>query len=368
MRKPIIFLSMLWLVISLACNDTAAPTKSAKPKSSPVTESAEQPAEKNSGSWYQLYFSTPTYPEVAKNRKPAPIAQGLVKVIGSAKKSLDIAIYQLNLPEVGEAILAAHNRGVTVRLVTDTDEIESEVQSNLKKKKIPIVPDERGPIMHNKFVVVDKKAVWLGSWNFTPNDTYRNNNNAIYIQSPQLAANYTTEFEEMFINHKFGPTSPANTPNPQVTINGTLLENCFAPEDECGAKTVEVLKQAEKSIYFMAFSFTHDAIGKTIIDKAKKGAKVKGVFESRGSDTEYSEYGRMKKAKLDVLTDGNPYNLHHKVIIVDEQIVIMGSFNFTSNADEANDENMLIIHNADIAKQYVTEFERVYQTALHPSK
>ncbi len=44
--------------------------------------------------------------------------------------------------------------------------------------------DQRGPIMHNKFVVVDNSAVWTGSWNFTDGDTYRLNNNAIKIMSP----------------------------------------------------------------------------------------------------------------------------------------------------------------------------------------
>ncbi len=365
-------MGVLLLITMMFCG---GPTPTGKPPTgkSPTTspDVTEQPsaAEKSNGTWYQLYFSSPKYPDDAKKRSPAPIAQALVKVINSAKKTLDIAIYELNLPELGDAILAARDRGVTVRMVTDSDEIDtSDVLIRLKKSKIPIVPDERSPIMHNKFVVVDKKAVWLGSWNFTQNDTYRNNNNAIYIQSPQLAANYTTEFEEMFTDHAFGPTSPANTPNPKITIDGTVIENCFAPEDKCGDQVIAVIKQAKKSIYFMAFSFTHGGIGDVVIERAKKGIKVQGLFESRGSETKYSEFGVMEKLKLDVLKDGNPYNLHHKVFIVDGQTVIMGSFNFSQNADEANDENLLIIHNAAIAKQYTTEFKQVYQVAVNPPK
>lgn len=321
-----------------------------------------------SGEWYQLYFTTPHYPDEPATRVDT-IEQGLIKAITSAQHSLDIAIYELNLDPVGDAILAARDRGVTVRMVTDSDSLkDNKVLIRLKKAGIPIVPDERNPIMHNKFVVVDGRAVWTGSWNFTINDTFRNNNNAIYIQSPQLAQNYATEFEEMFSQHAFGPDSPANTPNPQIQIGDTLIETCFAPEDKCAAQLIQLLNQAQQSIRFMAFSFTHDGIGQAVRERAKAGVKVQGVFETRGSDTEYSELGRMRKQKLDVWQDGNPYILHHKVFVIDDKAVMFGSFNFTDGADEANDENMLVIHNADITRQFLAEFDRVYAQAQNPPK
>jgi phosphatidylserine/phosphatidylglycerophosphate/cardiolipin synthase-like enzyme len=220
--------------------------------------------------------------------------------------------------------------------------------------------------MHNKFVVVDGQAVWTGSWNFTENGTFRNNNHAIYIQSQELAKNYSIEFEEMFDQQSFGPTSPANTANPRIQLGDTLVETCFAPEDQCVEKLIEQVNQAQQSIRFMAFSFTHDGLGQAILNQAKAGVAVQGVFEKRGSETEYSEFGRMKRQKLDVLQDGNPYVLHHKVFIIDEQTVVLGSFNFSNNADESNDENLLIIHDPQIAQQFLAEFERVYAQAQKP--
>jgi phosphatidylserine/phosphatidylglycerophosphate/cardiolipin synthase-like enzyme len=333
-----------------------------KPAAAPV---AAAPV---SGEWYQLYFTSPQYPDEPASRVHT-IEEGLIKVINSAQRSLDIAIYELNLDEIGNAILAARDRGVTVRMVTDTDELEElETLIRLEEEGVPIVPDDRNPIMHNKFVVVDGQAVWTGSWNFTSNDTFRNNNHGIYIQSPQLAQNYAAEFEEMFTDKKFGPTSPANTANPKIQLGDTLIETCFAPEDECGAQLTALLNQAQQNIRFMAFSFTHDKIGQAVKDRAKAGVMVQGVFETRGSETEYSEFGQMKNQKLDVWQDGNPYTLHHKVFIIDEKMVALGSFNFSSNADEANDENMLVIHNAEIARQFLEEFNRVYQLAQNPPK
>ena len=96
--------------------------------------------------------------------------------------------------------------------------------------------------------------------------------------------------------------------------------------------------------------------------------RVRGVFETTGSETKYSEYGRMKAGKLDVWQDGNPYLMHHKVFIIDGQTVIFGSFNFSQNAETSNDENLLIIDDPALAAQFTAEFARVYATAQHPPK
>ncbi|HXV97371.1 MAG TPA: phospholipase D-like domain-containing protein [Anaerolineae bacterium] len=319
-----------------------------------------------SGEWYQLYFTTPVYPDEPAARTET-IMQGLIGVINKAQRSLDIAIYELNLDEIGDALLAARQRGIAVRLVTDSDSLEEdETLIRLEKAGLPIIPDERSPIMHNKFVVVDGQAVWTGSWNFTVNDTYRNNNHGIYIQSPQLAQNYAAEFEEMFSQEAFGPTSLSQTPNPRLQLGNTLIETCFAPEDGCANQLIGLIRQAQQNIRFMAFSFTHAGIGKAVIDRAKVGVTVQGVFETRGSDTASSQLARMKRQKLDVWQDGNPYTLHHKVFIIDDKIVVLGSFNFSDNADSANDENMLIIHNPALAGQFLAEFNRVYAQAQTP--
>jgi phosphatidylserine/phosphatidylglycerophosphate/cardiolipin synthase-like enzyme len=95
---------------------------------------------------------------------------------------------------------------------------------------------------------------------------------------------------------------------------------------------------------------------------------VRGVFEKSGSETRFSEYGRMKQAKLDVWQDGNWYQMHHKVFIVDGQTVILGSFNFSQNADHDNDENLLIVDDAGIVQAYTAEFQRVYEQAQNQPK
>src|SRR6266516_4434955 len=154
-------------------------------------------------SWYELYFTTPKYPDKPEYHRGS-LDEKLVAFINTETKTIDLADYDFDLENVANALAQAVGRGVRIRMVTDTDTLTNDdpkIQKAfdiLKQAKIPIVDDQRGPIMHNKFMVVDGAAVWTGSWNFTDGDTYRLNNNAIKIASPDLAQNYTAEFEKMF--------------------------------------------------------------------------------------------------------------------------------------------------------------------------
>ena len=95
--------------------------------------------------------------------------------------------------------------------------------------------------------------------------------------------------------------------------------------------------------------------------RAKAGVAVAGVFETTGSETTYSEYGKLRRAGLDVLQDGNPYVMHHKVIILDRQTVIFGSFNFTGSANDSNDENIVVVHDPTFASFFVEEFFWIWE-------
>jgi phosphatidylserine/phosphatidylglycerophosphate/cardiolipin synthase-like enzyme len=354
--------------------DTNPPPPIAAQPTAPGAEPAAQPAQPQAGAaWYQLFFTTPRYPDKPEYHHGGIDTQ-LVDVLNTATKTLDIAIYDFDLENVAEALAQAAGRGVRVRMVTDTDTLtnrNAQVQrafAIVKRANIPIVDDQRPAIMHNKFVVIDNQAVWTGSWNFTDGDTYHLNNNAIRISVPELAQNYTLEFEKMFVQHEFGPAKPESQNHPVLQVGDVRIENYFAPEDNVAARVSERLKQAKRSIHFLAFSFTNDAIGKAVQDAAKAGVQVSGVFETTGSETQFSEYGKFKKLKMDVLQDGNPYVMHHKVFIIDGATVIFGSFNFSNNADQDNDENLLMIDDPQLAQAFEAEFQRVREQALNPPK
>lgn len=294
-----------------------------------------------------------------KNSDPA-LAQTLCSWLSQTQKDVELAAFEINLPCVKETLLHLHQDHKTVRIVTDSDHV-AEIKE-LKQAGIPVVEDHRRAFMHNKFLIRDGQEVWTGSLNLTENGVQRNNNNVIRLRDTGVAKLYRAEFDELF-GGAFGPSSPRQKLPALFSFPDLQVEVLFSPEDPVRERILDLLHQARQSIYFMAFSFTDDKMGKALAQQAQAGVEIHGVFEKRGSTSKYSEYGRLKKLKLDVHQDGNPGILHHKVFILDRKIVITGSYNFSKNADRSNDENLMVLHNPEIAQRYLEEYQRVASLA-----
>jgi phosphatidylserine/phosphatidylglycerophosphate/cardiolipin synthase-like enzyme len=187
---------------------------------------APQPA--SSAIDIHVYFTDPLS-EASQTLRGGPDAQ-LAAAIDRARLSVDMAMYDLNLWSVRDALIAAHQRGVTVRLVVEGDNLaeRSELQE-LLSAGIPVVGDTSRNFMHNKFTVIDGFQVWTGSVNLTISDMYYNRNNLLELQSVDLARNYTTEFQEMFTNGLFGEESPANTPQTEIELGDLRIETYLRP-------------------------------------------------------------------------------------------------------------------------------------------
>lgn len=315
-----------------------------------------------STAWYDVYF---TSPEVTAEQDPPIVggpAKALIDGLGRAQKTLDIAVYELDNDAIADAIIAAHRRGVQVRIVTDTDYLSETAMLRVMADTIPVIGDAREPFMHHKFAVIDGAEVWTGSMNYTLNDAYRNNNVLIHIRSVRLAENYTAEFEQLFTRQAF--EQAGRPPNPTLTLSGTLVENAFSPDGGIADTVLDVLRTAQTSIHVMAFAFTRTDFADVMLARAQAGVTVQAVFERRqvsaGGDAVYNLFSA---AGIPARLDGNRYNLHTKAIIVDSSIVVFGSYNFSRNAEEQNNENILIIHSSELAAAFETEFQRVWAVA-----
>jgi phosphatidylserine/phosphatidylglycerophosphate/cardiolipin synthase-like enzyme len=355
------------LILSLACNSlsgTRTPPTSGTADSgtdeSPRLTNVQLPAGYGvKSSWFELYFTDPSSP--VATQKTGGVDGPMTEAIDAAKLSVDVAIYSLSLNSVRDALLRAHDRGVQVRVVMESDNLDRADPQRLKEAGIPILGDRRQGLMHDKFVVIDGSEVWMGSMNFTDSGAYEDNNNLMRIRSVKMAENYIKEFEEMFIDDKFGEDVVVETPNPRVTIDGTPIDVYFSPDDRVQQSFVELVENAEKSITFMAFSFTADEIGDAVRARALDGVEVQGVMETEQVNSNVgTEFDLFQQAGLDVLRDGIEGQMHHKVMVIDESIVIFGSYNFTNNAEDRNDENLLVVYNTDIAAQFTAELQRVY--------
>lgn len=314
------------------------------------------PSTASGGDWYEIYFTRPgptsDYPEPE-----------IIAAMDNAQERIWVAVFDWDLEGLTEAMIRAHRRGVDVRLIVDTDNLGLPEIRQLQQARVSVQDDvERTAFMHNKFMVVDNSEVWFGSLNLTDNDLRRNNNNFMRVFSFELNTDFATEFGEMW-EQQFGPRSPANTPYPLLSFGSSELDLYFSPEDKPRDQVLRVLGEAEEEIRFMAFSFTDEAIGTEMIEADGRGVEVSGVIETFQAEGTGSQYTRLRRNRLDVKRDGNGGVMHHKVIIIDREIVIMGSYNFTASAYRDNDETLVIIKDAGVAAEFLAEYERVWAIA-----
>lgn len=308
--------------------------------------------------------------------------QALVDFISSAQSSLHCALYDIGLESVQKTLMEkakqksdlklSNSKPIDVKVVTDNDYIHKFNHSFVKADK--------WGLMHNKFCIVDGKAVSTGSMNPTNNDAHKNNNNLLLITSPLVAQNYEDEFQELW-NGEFKKGEKIK--NPQILVGefsgasemggipdargipdappAIPLEIYFCPEDFCADHVKTELNKAKQSIKFMTFSFTHDGIANVLLLKHLENISIQGIMETR----QISEHSKFEVLQYQfgseaVIKDSNPHNLHHKVFIIDEETVITGSFNPTGGGDERNDENLLIIRDRDIAGRFGEEFKQLF--------
>ncbi len=314
------------------------------------------------GEPWEVYFSD-VYAGPLKKTAPGSLESRLVAKLATADERIDAALYMLNSAPVADALIEAHERGTLVRIVTETDYVEGSQIRRLQEVGIAVADDAgHEGLMHHKFVVIDERYVWTGSYNPTYNGAYKNNNNVLWIDSPSLAYNFTQKFREMFLIRRFGKQSDSAVPYPRLTLSdGTQISTYFAPGNDTISPLLSEIRSSKQSIHFMAFSFTHNALGKAMRDRFKSGVAVQGVFEKRQID-QHSEYAPMKAEGMPVIQDKNRATMHHKVIVIDEKTVITGSYNFSRNAETRNSENLLIIkENRELADAYLAEFQRLTQ-------
>ncbi|MCC6568437.1 MAG: phospholipase [Anaerolineales bacterium] len=329
-------------------------------------------AQPQNGLWWEVYFTDRfNFSDPAQWQNS--VEGVLIQKINAAQNAIHIAAFEFNLTPVAEALIAARQRGVDVRWVTD-DEFGLEADEEpgrgqfaaLQNAGIEIRADNRSALMHNKFIIFDYQTVWTGSTNLTQNGIFKQENNVVMLHSPAVAAIYEREFQEMW-DGQFGPKSPSQLSEQSVNVNGTQIWVVFTSEDAALEQAIiPIVNFAQSSVRFLAFSFTDFPLANAMIERAKNGVSVAGVYENVGSDTDASEFDTLACAGIPVRRDGNPSFMHNKVIIVDERFVITGSLNFSTSAEESNDENVIILDNPEIASLYMQEFDRIWAQGTDP--
>ncbi|MDY0343774.1 MAG: phospholipase D-like domain-containing protein [Lentimicrobium sp.] len=315
---------------------------------------------------------------------PNTVDDTLISYINRAKYSIDFTMYNFNnsgISNVSNALKAAADRGVTVRVIgcgTTANLGIDELAGSAVNVLIGPSGAQRTGIMHNKFILFDVESadaneplVWTGSTNLTSGQVNTDANNVIIIQDQSLARTYKIEFEEMWgsknstpnaTNARFSFNKKNNTPH-EFIINGKRVECYFSPTDGVNAKIVETINTASNDLSIATMLITRNEMADAIAARKAAGVAVNVLTNAEGNN------GALVNTVLSgalgthyVFDNVVAGIMHHKYMVVDQDasasdpLAFTGSHNWSAAADNDNDENTLIVHDATTANLYYQNF------------
>jgi phosphatidylserine/phosphatidylglycerophosphate/cardiolipin synthase-like enzyme len=371
-------------------------------------------ASDNIQSYFKVITNSPLVFESPNTSCNIHICIELVNLIGKAQNSIDFAIYGLRgQKEVLNALIAAKNRGVSIRGVIDKDitkknyysdtylleenfeSIRSDYKSDLKtlsliknqkyEDKCQRPEGHKGPlqcfegkgyaskedfkfvgdIMHNKFFIIDGQYIWTGSSNISDTGTGGYNANVIAsINSNYLAKHYLIEFEQMFKAGSFHRSKKKLRKQDIKTNIGTQsIELFFSPQGYSMYRgVIPLIQEARKSIDVSMFFLTHKNVSKELVLAHNRGVDVRVIVDATSATNGYSKHHYLRENGIQVKVEDWGGKMHMKSAIIDGKHLILGSMNWTSAGESKNDENTLIVRNSNDSQAYQSFFNSLWSS------
>lgn len=143
-----------------------------------------------------------------------------------------------------------------------------------------------------------------------------------------------------------------------ATTDITVL---FSPRDECGKAILGKINAAEKSIELAMYLLTSRVLSQALVMAAKRGVIVRAFLDGENARDYYSKANFLKKKGVIVKLEKGEGLMHNKFCIIDDELVITGSYNWTTSADLKNDEDVIFMNSKEVARIYRIQFEKYWQ-------
>jgi phosphatidylserine/phosphatidylglycerophosphate/cardiolipin synthase-like enzyme len=279
----------------------------------------------------------------------------------------------------------------------------------LQAAKVPLLDDtadgsKGSDLMHHKFVVIDDRTLVVGSANFTWSDIHGdfstlesrgNANHLLKISSPSVAKLFRQEFDLMWGEggtSRFGLKKPYRAaqafklaPHSQIAVQFSPTSKKLPWQQSVNGLIAHRLGQARRSIHLALFVFSDQQLSNALETKQQQGVQIQALIDPGFAYRDYSEAldlmgVALPNSRCRYEVNNRPWSkplttvgipqlpagdlLHHKFAVIDGQVVITGSQNWSEAANSSNDENLLVIHNAIVAAHFQREFERLYEGAI----
>jgi len=270
-------------------------------------------------------------------------------------------------PGPDKAFFVRFHKDIPFKAIVGMEELPSDVKS------LPI--EGGGHLMHSKYIIRDglapSAAIWTGSANFTTDAWSIQDNNIVILESQDIAGNYETDFAELWEAERIAGTGKNDYGDTET--DDVDVDVDFAPGDG-PAMDLDIANQistAKKEIMLASMVISSGAVLGALVDAIERSVKVSGVYDGPEMNQVIKNFersthgtGQAKIAQWNVIKNNlvakhsTPYHedgphdfMHNKVLVVDQHVVITGSFNFSQNAIH-NAENIIALYDEAIARQY----------------
>lgn len=283
------------------------------------------------------------------------LCKAILREINNAQKTIDIAIYGFGeQEEIIYALKRAKERSVEIKVVTDESKNTQTIYPNtyILRKEFLSSKDGFESLMHNKFFIFDDKKVLTGSANISSTDSGGYSANIMtLINSPKLASYYKEEFNQMF-KGKYSKNKH-QIKKEKVVLKNSTLEAFFTPKDNIlNEKVLPMVKNSKKEIFVSIFYLTNKPLIEELIKAKQRGVNVVIIIDALGAGNFKERIEPLRKAGIPTKVENWGGKNHEKTMLIDNEFLIIGSSNFSKNAFNKNDENVLIIENKQIASFY----------------
>jgi phosphatidylserine/phosphatidylglycerophosphate/cardiolipin synthase-like enzyme len=157
-----------------------------------------------------------------------------------------------------------------------------------------------------------------------------------------------------------------------AVLKAEVLSVFFTPPAGAAKGLIRYLDGAKKSIQVMTYSFTYVEIADALARAAKRGVEVQVIQDGPTAANNFDVIPVLLKGGVVVRGNKAHRIFHHKVMIIDSEIVVTGSYNFTNSAEKSNAENMIVLRSATLAQQYyknfISHWERSYPITTAPER
>jgi len=340
-------LKTLLFLIPICCVFLCARNKTLPPLAGRATE--------------HFFFSRPE--EEASLPEKNAAHKKLIELIDSTQTQIDIWCYEIDDPEIIQALAIARDRGVRINITGDHEED----YSPLDARGLLYSRRSRSGLQHAKVMIIDHRFLFSGTGNFTTSDFFHNNNAFFFLE---LSIESALALERLLSQEGNAPFPGLLDFHTKVLVspgNGKLIQS----------QIIQEILRAKSSIRYLIFTHTDPLITAALMNAAARGVSVEGIYDDVSNDgilPEDSEGSALKShlgflpsavyldgnqsvfLKDDVLHGGK---LHHKTMVIDSSRVLTGSYNWSAGARDSNEEIFFKIEDASAAMMFEEEFAKL---------